>query len=76
VAHLAGVLADSSSTPDVSWYCVWSGYGGLDELEELAIAILTGCFAHRPPLRSFEWSSEIVETNGRVQLSAAPFSDP
>ena len=37
---------------------------------------LTGCFAHRPPLRSFEWSSEIVETNGRVQLSAAPFSDP
>lgn len=28
-AHLAGILGDFTSTPSVSWYCVWSGYGGM-----------------------------------------------
>lgn len=39
VAHLAGIAADFTSTPEESWYCVWFGYGGLEQLEDLAIPI-------------------------------------
>lgn len=39
ISWLAPVLAEHTSTPDISWYCIWSGYGGLELVEDRAIEI-------------------------------------
>jgi hypothetical protein len=33
IRELAEVLRDFTGTPDLCWYCVWDGYGGIEERE-------------------------------------------
>jgi hypothetical protein len=52
--ELAGVLREFTATPELCWYCVWTGYGGIEETE-------TGARIHHPGRDYFVSSGPIEE---------------
>jgi len=50
--ELAKVLSDFTRTPERCWYCVWAGYGGIEETEAGAEIHLRAAITSSPAARS------------------------
>jgi hypothetical protein len=48
--ELAALLGEFTRTPELCWFCVWTGYGGIEERER-------GARIHHPPDRDYFVSS-------------------
>jgi hypothetical protein len=54
LSELAAVLSEFTRTPELCWYCVWTGYGGIEESE-------SGAQIHYPVDRDYFVSSGPIE---------------